>query len=255
MDIATLVGFIGSFAVVVMAIIVGGSAGMFINIPSILIVVVGTIMVVAMKFSLQLFLKSVNIAMKAFIFKIDDSQELIETCFKLADEAKKGGVLALEKIKIENTFLKRGVDMSVDGIKPEIILQNLKTEKNQMISRHEEGQRIFKAMEAVGPAMGMIGTLIGLVQMLSNMEDPKSIGPAMAVALLTTLYGAIIANMVAGPIADKLAMRSGEEEINCNIIIDAIEGINAGINARVVRDTLQNYLPPSQRVFEEKDAA
>ncbi len=255
MDIATLVGFIGSFAVVVMAIIVGGSAGMFVNIPSILIVVVGTIMVVAMKFSLQLFLKSVNIAMKAFIFKIDDSQELIETCFKLADEAKKGGVLALEKIKIENTFLKRGVDMSVDGIKPEIILQNLKTEKNQMISRHEEGQRIFKAMEAVGPAMGMIGTLIGLVQMLSNMEDPKSIGPAMAVALLTTLYGAIIANMVAGPIADKLAMRSGEEEINCNIIIDAIEGINAGINARVVRDTLQNYLPPSQRVFEEKDAA
>ena len=255
MDIATIVGFVGSFAVVIAAIFVGGSAGMFVNIPSILIVVVGAIMVVAMKFSLKLFMKSVSIAMKAFIFKIDDPQELIDMCFKLADEAKKGGVLALEKIKIDNTFLKRGVDMSVDGIKPEIILANLKTEKNQMLSRHEEGQRIFKALEAVGPAMGMIGTLIGLVQMLSNMEDPKSIGPAMAVALLTTLYGAIIANMVAGPIADKLAMRSGEEERNCDIIIDAIEGINAGINARVVRDSLQNYLPPGQRVFEDKEAA
>ncbi len=255
MDLATLVGLIGSFTVVMIAILMGGSFLLFVDMPSVMITIGGSIFVVAMKFSINQVPKAFVIAAKAFMFKIDGPDELIETCYNLADEAKKGGVLALEKIKIENSFLKRGVDMSVDGIAPEIIRNNLETEMNQMISRHTEGTRIFRALADVGPAMGMIGTLIGLVQMLSNMSDPKSIGPAMAVALLTTLYGAILANMIANPIADKLTLRSGEEELNCSIIIDAIEGINAGINARVVRDGLLNYLPKSQRPKEEAEAA
>jgi chemotaxis protein MotA len=255
MDIATLVGLIGAFSVIIAAVLVGGSPLIFINLPSILIVVGGSTMVVAVKFSIAQITKAVGIAAKAFFAKVDSPDQLIDTCYKLADEAKKGGVLALEKMQIDNSFLKRGIAMSVDGIAPELIRSSLETEKSQMMARHEEGQRIFKSLADVSPAMGMIGTLIGLVQMLSNMEDPKSIGPAMAVALLTTLYGAVIANVFATPIADKLGLRSAEEERNCEIIIDAIEGINAGINARVVRDALLNYLPKSQRPTEEKEAA
>ena len=119
------------------------------------------------------------------------------------------------------------------------------------LQRHEEGQSIFKAIGDVGPAMGMIGTLIGLVQMLSNMDDPKQIGPAMAVALLTTLYGAILANMFALPIADKLALRSSEEQTNKSLIIDALLSIQSGQNPRIIESMLESYLPKSQRKVED----
>jgi chemotaxis protein MotA len=126
---------------------------------------------------------------------------------------------------------------------------------NLTIERHERGQAIFKAIADVAPAMGMIGTLVGLVQMLSAMDDPKKIGPAMAVALLTTLYGAIIANTIAAPIADKLAHRSNEERLNKNLILEAINGIQEGINPRVMEELLKTYLPPSQRDSDDKEAA
>jgi chemotaxis protein MotA len=122
---------------------------------------------------------------------------------------------------------------------------------NQTLQRHNDGQDIFKAIGDVGPAMGMIGTLIGLVQMLSNMNDPKQIGPAMAVALLTTLYGAILANMVALPIADKLAVRSREETTRKSLIIEALLGIQSGQNPRVIENMLETYLPKSKRQQEE----
>ena len=124
----------------------------------------------------------------------------------------------------------------------------------QTVKRHSDGQDIFKAIGDVGPAMGMIGTLIGLVQMLSNMDDPKQIGPAMAVALLTTLYGAILANMFALPIADKLAVRSGEESNNKTLIIDALLAIQGGQNPRVIESMLEAYLPPSKRKEDDIEA-
>src|SRR5690606_17896694 len=153
MDLATLIGFLGAFSVVIMAIVMGGEPGLFIDIPSILIVIGGSTMVVCSKFSIKQISKAFNIAAKAFFTKHTDPAELIETCYKLADEAKKGGILALEKIQIDNHFLKRGVAMSVDGIKPEIIKSNLSTEKNEMLARHENGQKIFKALADVSPAL------------------------------------------------------------------------------------------------------
>ncbi len=255
MDLATLIGFLGAFGVVIAAIIAGGDPMIFVDIPSVLIVMGGSAMVVCSKFAIKQIPKAFGIAAKAFFTKQNKPEEVIELCYKLADEAKKGGILALEKIQIDNDFLKRGVAMSVDGIKPEIINSNLVTEKNEMLARHEQGQKIFRSLADVAPALGMIGTLIGLVQMLANMSDPESVGPAMAVALITTFYGAVIAYMVAGPIADKLTLRSGEEELCCNIVIDAVAAINEGINARVVRDSLFNYLPPSQRPTDQNEAA
>ena len=133
--------------------------------------------------------------------------------------------------------------MLVDGYDPAVVRDILVKDRELTITRHQQGRKIFEAMGDVSPAMGMIGTLIGLVQMLSNMKDPKSIGPAMAVALLTTLYGAVIANVFAQPIADKLAMRSEEEEKNYNLCIDAIMGISSGLNAKIIKDSLREYLP------------
>ena len=150
--------------------------------------------------------------------------------------------------------MKSAVNLVVDGHDPEVVKGILNKDMNLTVKRHKDGQAIFKAIGDVGPAMGMIGTLIGLVQMLTVMDDPKSIGPAMAVALLTTLYGAILANMFALPIADKLALRSTEERMAKSLIIDAVMGIQEGQNPRVIEDMLKNYLPKSRRATEEKAA-
>ncbi|MCB0393884.1 MAG: flagellar motor protein PomA [Bdellovibrionales bacterium] len=252
MDLATVVGLIGGFGIVGMAIFTGGDFMIFVNIPSILIVVGGGAFAVMIKFTLGQFLGAIKVAMKAFLFKLESPDELIEKCFELAQIAKKGGPLALEKVTVENEFLKKGVDMLVDGYDPEVIKDILVKEKNLSKGRHDEGIRFFKAVNESAPAMGMIGTLIGLVQMLSNMSDPKSIGPAMAVAILTTLYGALISNLFAGPVSDKLTMRSAEEESNQALMIDAVLSIQNGLNPRVIRDALQNYIPKGQRKSEDE---
>lgn len=243
MDIATLVGLIGAFTVVLAAILLGPKPGMFIDVGSVMIVVIGSFFVVAMKFSIKQLPNAIKVALKAFTSKVDPPEDLIDQVYELAKAAKKSGILALESFDIQNSFLERGIMMLVDGYDPQVIRSILVKERDLTITRHEQGRKIFEALTEVAPAMGMIGTLVGLVQMLSNMDDPKSIGPAMAVALLTTLYGAVIANMVSSPIADKLSLRSGEEEKNYNLCIDAIMGIASGLNAKIIKDSLREYLP------------
>lgn len=250
MDIATLVGLLGGFGIIVAAIIIGGSAIIFLNVPSLLIVGVGTLMVVLMKFPLAHCMSGMKIGLKAFFHKTDKPDDLIEQGVSLAEVARKEGLLGLESVEIENDFLKRGVQMCIDGQEPEFVRSILSKDINLTIERHERGQAIFKALGDVAPAMGMIGTLVGLVQMLSNMDDPKKIGPAMAVALLTTLYGAIIANVIAMPIADKLAHRSSEERLNKSLILEAINSIQEGVNPRVIKDLLMTYLPDKKRGAE-----
>jgi len=255
-DLATLLGLLGAFGIIIASIVVGGSAIVFVNVPSLLVVVGGTIFVVLMKFPLGHFLGAFKIALKAFLHKAEDPNDLIREGVALANVARKEGVLGLENQEISNEFLKRGIQLCVDGHEPEFVRSMLTKDINLTIERHERGQAIFKAIGDVAPAMGMIGTLIGLVQMLSNMDDPKKIGPAMAVALLTTLYGAIIANAFAMPIADKLAHRTMEERLNKSLILEAINGIQEGINPRVMEELLKTYLPPSKRdAVGEKEAA
>ena len=253
MDLATLIGIIVAWALIIATIALGSGALVFINGPSLMIVLGGTIAVVMMRFTLGQFLGAFKTAGKAFTNKSESAEELIASVVDLATVARKEGLLALEGREINNPVLQTGITMLVDGHEPGVVLKSLTTEMNETVARHGVGQAIFKAMGDAGPAMGMIGTLVGLVQMLSNMSDPKSIGPAMAVALLTTLYGAMLANMFALPISDKLALRSAEEQMKKNIIMSVL-GIQEGQNPKVLEELLKNYLPASKRDAELPDA-
>lgn len=251
MDLATLLGLIGGFAFVIMAMVLGGSIGMFVDVTSILIVVGGSIFVVLMKFTMGQFFGATKIAGKAFMFKADEPEDLIAKIVEMADAARKGGFLALEEMEINNTFMQKGIDLLVDGHDADVVRAALKKDIALTDERHTQGTGVFRAFGDVAPAMGgMIGTLVGLVAMLSNMDDPKAIGPAMAVALLTTLYGAILSNMVFFPIADKLSLRRDQETLNRRLIMDGVLAIQDGQNPRVIDSYLKNYLNEGKRALE-----
>ncbi len=250
MDLATLLGLIGGLAFVVMAMVLGGSFGMYVDVTSILIVVGGSTFVVLMKFTIGQFFAAAKIAGKAFMFKADEPEDLIAKMVEMADAARKGGFLALEEMEINNTFMQKGIDLLVDGHDADVVRAALKKDIALTDERHTQGTGVFRAFGDVAPAMGMIGTLVGLVAMLSNMDDPKSIGPAMAVALLTTLYGAILSNMVFFPIADKLALRRNQETLNRRLIMDGVLAIQDGQNPRVIDSYLKNYLNEGKRTLD-----
>jgi chemotaxis protein MotA len=254
-DLATLLGLVTAWGLIIATIALGAAAGTFVNMPSLAIVLGGTFAVVLMRFTLGQFIGSIKTATKAFLHKSESPQAIIDNVVELAGIARKEGLLALERQEISNPVLSKGIMMLVDGHEPAVVKKALLTELNETLNRHSVGQQIFKAMGDAAPAMGMIGTLVGLVQMLSNMSDPKSIGPAMAVALLTTLYGAMLANMFALPIADKLSLRSSEELMNKNIIIESVLGIQEGQNPKILGEILKNFLPASKRDSEEEAAA
>ena len=224
------------------------------NIPSILIVLGGTALVVMMKFTLGQFFGAFKVAARAFMFKLDEPEELITKVVELATIARKEGMLALENAEINNEFLRDGVRMLIDGNNREVVSAVMSKDLQQTIDRHKWGSKVFSATGDVAPAMGMIGTLIGLVQMLSAMDDPKAIGPAMAVALLTTLYGAVLANMVAIPIADKLDLRKAQEGRIKAMCIDGVLAIQEGQNPRIIESMLKAYLEPKERNKEAEAA-
>ncbi len=253
MDLATLVGMLGGIGFIVMAMILGGDLSMFVDVPSVLIVFCGSLFVVMSQFTLGQFFGAGKIAGKAFMFKIDTPEDLIEKVVEMADAARKGGFLALEEAEIANPFMQKGVDMLVDGHDIDVVRETLAKDISMTTERHEFGVSIFKGLGDVAPAMGMIGTLIGLVAMLSNMDDPKAIGPAMAVALLTTLYGAFLANVICLPIAAKLSNRLNEEKLNQSLILDGIVGIADGQTPRVIEGILKNYLAASKRGAAEEE--
>lgn len=251
LDLATLLGLIGALGVLVAAVITGGSAELFINIPSLLIVFMGSLLVVLMKFNLKQFLGALSVAGRAFSSKLDAAEDLIPQIIEMNTVAQRQGVLALEDMDVENEFLRRGIDLLIDGNKPESIKTMLERDMSETSKRHTWGAKVFTALGDVAPAMGMIGTLIGLVQMLASMDDPKKIGPAMAIALLTTLYGAVLGNVIALPIADKLTLRRTEEAKLSAICIDGVTGIGEGQNPRVLESLLKTYLSPKNRNLSE----
>lgn len=247
MDIATLLGLFGGLGVIVAAIFLGGSMGTFVNAPSLAVVIGGTFMVTLCQISLSQFLGSFKVAMRAFMHKSSDPQALIEEAIQLADVARKEGILALEGQKFNDAFLEKGVQLCIDGHSLDVVRTMLSKEINLELDRQNTGVMMFLSIGQAAPAMGMIGTLIGLVQMLANMDDPKSIGPAMAVALLTTLYGAVIANAVALPIAAKLKAINTAEKMNKMLILESVAGIQEGTNPRVLQQLLVTYLPEARR--------
>ncbi len=251
MDIATLIGIVGAFGIIIGAIMTGGELGPFIDVPSVLIVVGGTFFVTFSQVTLGDFLSSFTIGLKSFLYKVDDPGQLIEESVQLADIARKNGLLALEGQEINNPFMQKGISLCVDGHDPALVKKMLESEIKLMQGRHENGIRMFTNMATMAPAMGMIGTLVGLVQMLSNMSDPAAIGPAMAVALLTTLYGAIIANAFAQPVADKLTRTTELEEINNKLIMETIGAIQEGMNPRVLEQLLSTFLVNAKRPSQD----
>ncbi|OPX33663.1 MAG: flagellar motor protein PomA [Desulfobacteraceae bacterium 4484_190.2] len=247
MDIATIIGLIGGTILVLSAIFLGGSAVIFFNIPGLLIVVGGTLATSFIKFSMAEVINSIKVAMKAFTFKMEPPEAIIQKMLLYSKIAKKEGMIALEKEKPKDAFSAKALQYLSDGFDEENIEHMLKKDIRLTIQRHTTGQSVFKGMGASAPAFGMIGTLIGLVQMLANMSNPASIGPAMAVALLTTLYGALIANLVCLPIADKLFFRTQQEQEKNNIVMEGTLGICRGSTGMVLEEALKIYLSPKVR--------
>jgi chemotaxis protein MotA len=250
-DLATLIGILGALALIVVTMLMSGDLSMFINVPSVVIVIGGTFTAVMAKYSLGQYLSFVKMAGKSFKNSEVNLGDLIDEIVALADEARKGGLLALEGKEVSSDFLAKGIQLLVDGPEPDVVKAILSKEKTEAEKRHATGASIFTKMAAMAPAMGMIGTLVGLVAMLANMSDPKAIGPAMAVALLTTLYGAVLANAVCEPIADKLTLKAKNDVLLKYLVIDALLAIQNGQNPRVIDSMLRNYLPEGKREVAE----
>lgn len=247
MDIATVLGFVIGVALVAAAILTGGSIMLFIDVPSLLLVFGGTFGVSLMRLPLDDFFRSFAVAGRAFFNKKTDPAILIEEAVTLADLARKNGLLALESVEVSDPFMKKGISLCVDGYTPEFVKNLLQQDIDQMVSRNEIGQSMWKGVADLAPAMGMIGTLVGLVQMLANMSDPSAIGPAMAVALLTTLYGALIANVFALPMIDKLASVLNYEKTNKELVLNFITNLQEGTNPKILRNLLNTYIPEKKR--------
>ncbi|WP_111642699.1 flagellar motor protein PomA [Marinimicrobium alkaliphilum] len=247
MDLATLIGLVGAVGLIFVSMYMSGEFGMFVNPASLVIVIGGSTFAVMAKYSLGQYFGAFKVAGKSFVFKNDDPMDLIDEIVDLADNARKGGLLSLENREVSNPFLAKGIQLLVDGHEADVVRTMLQKDKSLAEQRHYNGSSIFASLGEVAPAMGMIGTLIGLVAMLANMDDPKAIGPAMAIALLTTLYGVLLANAIFLPIADKLKLRAAEESMNKNMIIDGMLAIQQGQNPRVIDAILRAYLPENKR--------
>lgn len=252
MDISTVSGLVLATLAIIGSIMYGGPLGIFIDYPSIIVVGGGVIATTLIKWPMEYVKSLVPIYMKSIMNTPIDPKVMIEEIQKLAETARRESVFALEKVPVEDKFLKKAVTLAADNRPPEVITSILSLEIAAMEDRHSKGVDILEGMGADGPAFGMIGTLIGLVQMLQNMSDPSSIGPAMAVALLTTFYGSVVANVFTIPIAAKIKQRSKQESTKMNIIVAGVLGIVAGENPRVIREKLDSFLPPKERMVEEK---
>ncbi|MBI9083045.1 MAG: MotA/TolQ/ExbB proton channel family protein [Desulfobacterales bacterium] len=253
MDIATIIGLISGSILILSAIFLGGNASIFVNAPGILIVVGGTVAANFIKFSMADVINTMKVALKAFTVKLEPAEKIIVDMVSYTRIAKKEGLIALEKESPSDEFSAKALSYLSDGYDEGLIEEMLIKDIQLTEQRHTIGQKMFKGMGGSAPAFGMIGTLIGLVQMLANMNDPASIGPSMAVALLTTLYGALIANFICMPLADKLAFRSEEEQNNKKIIMEAAIGISRGLSPLVLEESLKIYLSPKNRAKMSKD--
>jgi chemotaxis protein MotA len=256
MDLATIIGLLAGAAVIAVAIFLGGSVTQFIDLPSVLIVVGGGTAATLIRFPLAGVVNALITGGKvAFTHKKVEPRELITRIAEMGDVVRRNGPLGLENMEIPEPYLQKGAQLIADGYDAGFIRDSMELERDQYLTRLAEGQRVFKSLGDSTPAFGMIGTLVGLVQMLANMDDPSAIGPAMAVALLTTLYGAVIANLVALPVADKLTAKLAVEEINQTLIIDGIMSIREGKSPNIIREMLVAYLPEKQRGELVADAA
>lgn len=256
MDFATFLGIGGGFGVLVLAVFLEGSSlGMFMNLLATVVVIGGAITTTMARFTLGGFFSGFFGGLKAVTFSHHvHPREMIEKITELAEVVRKQGPLGLEQVTIEEEFLAKGMRMIADGFDLAVIRETLERERDLDYERLEEAHKLFKFMGDAAPGMGMVGTIIGLVSMFSHMDDPKKIGPGMAIALLTTLYGAVVANVVALPISDKLSIKAAEEAVNMSLVIDGVLLIRENKSPSVIRDMLLAYLPAKQRLAMQEAA-
>lgn len=252
MDIATLGGILSGFGLVLGAIFLGPQPGNFIDIPSVMIVLGGTMAAIMVCFPFEEVRQAVRAAMKAFTSKGMPARDVVGTMVKIAEISRKEGIIALEKIQTTNPILKKATQLIADSADPDLIRDTVVIEIVSMKKRHNVGIAVFTRLGSLAPAMGMIGTLIGLVQMLANLSDPTSIGPAMAVAILTTFYGAMLSNLLFLPLAGKLKARSMQEELTLQVIFEGAKSILENNNPRLVYEKLSSFLPPHERRADGK---
>jgi chemotaxis protein MotA len=248
MDISSIIGVVSGMGFVLGTIMLGGSIMMFVNIPSILVVMGGTIAATMVGYPLSDFLSIFKTAMRVFIFKIQAPEEIISNLVEISNKARKGGLLSIEG-DIQNTedpYLAQALQMTVDGVKTADIAAIMQKKMSLTKKNLDIGANIMDSMGTYAPAFGMIGTLIGLVQMLANLDDPSSIGPKMAVAMITTFYGAVLANLFFIPMSNKLAGRNEEEITNMTIIFEGILSIREGEHPKLMEDKLNIYLTDSK---------
>lgn len=253
-DILTIAGIVFGLGLVFWGITMGSELSAFINIPGLMITLGGSMGAMLINFQMDQVRQVMKITAQVIFEKSQEVSSLGPLFVNLAQKARREGLLALEDEleNIDDPFLRNGLQMVIDGFEPESIRDILETEIEALSHRHQLGQTLFRTWGSLTPAFGMIGTLIGLVQMLAQIDNPEAIGPGMAVALLTTFYGVLLANLVFNPIAGKLAIRSEAEISRKEAIIDALLALQAGVNPRILQEKLKAYMPPQERALLEK---
>ncbi|MGL4344521.1 MAG: motility protein A [Cellulosilyticaceae bacterium] len=256
MDISTLVGLGSGVVFIIVSILLSGRLILFFDLPSIMIVFGGSAAALLIAYPLDKFLDSLKTIKHGFQNTTLDPKQLINQINELALAARKEGLLALEEMahSMSDPFLKKGILLIVDGTDPELVRNILETELTFIETRHKDYQGFWGTLADLGPAWGMIGTLIGLICMLDNMDDPSSIGPKMAVALVTTFYGSLIANFFATPMANKLKIKSNDELLLKQVMIEGLLSIQAGENPRVIEEKLKAFLAPNMRDLGNSEA-
>ncbi len=259
MDIATPAGvLIGALLMIVSIILGGGVSGIagFINIPSVMIVIGGTISATLVRYPLQVVTGLVSLIMKTIFVKVPSPQAEVQNLIEYAKLARKEGLLALEGrvADIKDAFLSKSIQLLVDGTDADGLRSILEKEIDNIRGRHNKGKGVLESMGVVAPAFGMIGTLIGLVLMLRELDDPSKIGVGMATALLTTLYGVIVANLLFLPMSGKLDIRSKEETLLKELIVEGVVSIQSGDNPSIVEEKLKGFLSPAQRKDKKMEA-
>lgn len=250
MDISTIIGLILGAIFLVWGIMESGLISSYWDFASVMITLGGTFASTLASYPMKNFLSTVNVVKKAFVYKEVFPDEVIGEIINLANIARKEGLLALEEYAedLQDDFLKKGIMLIVDGTDPELVRNILETELTFLEERHTEGQSIFETMASFAPAFGMIGTLIGLINMLRTIDDTSSIGPNMSVALVTTFYGSVLANAVFLPLANKLKVRSKSEILVKELMVEGLLSIQAGENPRIIEEKLKTFIPPDARV-------
>lgn len=247
MDIGTLVGLVGGTVLIIVSMVIAANIGIFLDLTSVLIVIFGSAFATMIRWPLDKFIGGLKAGLKTISSKSEDPIKTIEVIIELAQTARKESILALEKVNVENPFLAKTVRYLVDGYPPETINEMIDMEIDTLIQRHKDGRGVLENLGESAPAFGMIGTVIGLIVIMANLSDPTAIGPGIAVALITTLYGAIVANLVYIPLAGKLKYRSDEEALAMEIIKEGINGISKGENPKIIRQKLESFIAPKNR--------